>query len=55
MMTYLAFDPQNRYVLLPSKYQEFQDVFDKVKVIGTLREHHHSDYTIDLQPGKEPP
>ena len=55
MVTNLTSDPQNRDVLLPSKYQEFQDVFDKVKAIGTLPEHRQYDCTIDLQPGKEPP
>jgi hypothetical protein len=51
----LTSDPQNRDVLLPFKYQEFQDVFDKLKAIGTLPEHRQYNCTIDLQLGKEPP
>ena len=40
--------------LLPTKYQEFQDFFNKDKVVSLL-EHRPYDYPIDLQPGKDPP
>ncbi len=39
---------------LPKKYQEYADVFDKVKA-STLPVHRQYDCPIDLQPGKEPP
>ena len=39
---------------LPKKYQEYADVFDKVKA-STLPVHRRYDCPIDLQPGKEPP
>ena len=40
--------------MLPVKYQEFVDVFDKLKACR-LHEHRLYDCPIDLQPGKEPP
>ena len=39
---------------LPTKYQEFQDVFNKDKA-SRLPEHRPYDCPIDLQPGKDPP
>jgi hypothetical protein len=45
---------ENSEVHLPSKYQEFSDVFDKVKAMK-LPEHRPYDCPIDLQPEKEPP
>jgi hypothetical protein len=41
-------------VILPLKYQEFADVFDKAKS-SKLPEHRLYDCPIDLQPEKEPP
>ena len=46
-------NPQDFEVHLPSKYQEFSDVFDKVKA-KTLPQHRPYDCPIDLQPEKEP-
>jgi transposase InsO family protein len=46
--------PQQSEVKIPLKYQEFADVFDKVKA-NKLPEHRLYDCPIDLQPGKEPP
>ena len=40
--------------MLPIKYQEFADVFVKVKA-SKLPDHRLYDCPIDLQPGKEPP
>ena len=45
--------PQKLEALLPIKYQEFSDVFDKVKA-SKLPKHRCYDCPIDLQPGKEP-
>jgi hypothetical protein len=45
---------QTSSTLLPSKYLEFGDVFDKDKAT-TLPEHRPYDCPIDLQPGKDPP
>ena len=41
-------------VYIPKKYQEYADVFDKVKA-SVLPKHRPYDCPIDLQPGKEPP
>ena len=46
--------PSKSKVVLPIKYQEFSDVFDKVKA-SKLPEHRLYDCPIDLQPGKKPP
>ena len=46
--------PPKSEVVLPIKYQQFADVFDKVKA-SKLPEHRLYDCPIDLQPGKEPP
>ena len=40
--------------LLQTKYQEFQDFFNKDKA-ARLPEHRPYDCPIDLQPGKDPP
>jgi hypothetical protein len=45
---------QDVEVQLQSKYQEFSDIFDKVKA-STLPEHRPYDCPIDLKPEKEPP
>ena len=45
---------QKSTTLLPTKYQEFQDVFNKDKA-SRLPEHRPYDCPIDLQPGKDPP
>ena len=45
---------QKSSTLLPTKYQEFQDVFNKDKA-SRLPEHRPYDCPIDLQPGKDPP
>ena len=47
-------NPQEADVHFPSKYQDFSDVFDKVKA-KTLPEHRPYDCPIDLQLEKEPP
>ena len=47
-------NPQDSNVHLPSKYQEFSDVFDKVKAT-TLPDHCPYDCPIDLHAEKEPP
>ena len=44
---------QKSSTLLPTKYQEFQDVFNKDKA-SRLPEHRPYDCPIDLQPGKDP-
>ena len=45
---------QESDTLLPTKYLEFSDVFNKSKA-STLPDHRPYDCPIDLQPGKEPP
>jgi hypothetical protein len=45
--------PQKSDVVLPIKYQEFSDVFDKVKA-SKLPQHQLYDFPIDLQLVKEP-
>ena len=45
---------QKSSTFLPTKYQEFQDVFNKDKA-DRLPEHRPYDCPIDLQPGKDPP
>ena len=45
---------QDSNVHLPSKHQEFSDMFDKVKA-KTLPNHRPYDCPIDLQSKKEPP
>ena len=45
---------QKSSTLLPTKYQEFQDVFNKDKA-SRLLEHRPYDCPIDLQSGKDPP
>ena len=47
-------DTQPKQTVLPSKYANFQDVFDKTKATS-LPGHHSYDCTIDLQPGTTPP
>ena len=44
----------NSDIQIPEKYQEYVDVFDKVKA-SVLPKHRSYDCPIDLQPGKEPP
>ena len=39
---------------LPSKYLDFEDIFNKAKA-SSLPDHRPYDCPIDLQPGKEPP
>jgi hypothetical protein len=46
--------PHKSEDLLPPKYRDFVDFFDKVKA-NTLPEHSHYDCPIDIQPGNEPP
>ena len=46
--------PHKSEDLLPPKYRDFADVFDKLKA-NTLPEHRHYDCPIDIQLGKEPP
>ena len=54
VVTMPSSNPQKSQVVLPIKYQEFVDVFDKVKA-SRPPEHRLYDCPIDLQPGKEPP
>ena len=44
----------NLDIQIPKKYQEYADVFDKVKA-SVLPKHRPYDCPIDLQPGQEPP
>ena len=44
----------NSDIQIPKKYQDYADVFDKVKA-SVLPKHRPYDCPIDLQPGKEPP
>ena len=46
--------PPKSNIALPSKYQEFIDVLEKVKA-NTLPNHHSYGCLIDLQPEKDPP
>ena len=50
----LISDNQPKQTVLPSKYSDFQDVFDKTKAT-LLPEHHSYDCTIDLKPDTTPP
>jgi hypothetical protein len=43
-----ASNPQTQDMLLSSKYQEFQEVFDKVNVVDTLLDHRHYDCNMYL-------
>ena len=44
----------NSDIQIPKKYEEYADVFDKVKA-SVLPKHRSYDCPIDLQPGQEPP
>ena len=53
-MAPLSATQENSNIQIPKKYEEYVDVFDKVKA-SVLPKHHPYDCPLDLQPGQEPP
>ena len=54
MTTIPCYSSQGSDTLLPTKYLEFEDIFNKSKA-STFPDHHSYDCPIDLQPKKKPP